>query len=211
MVGLEPEPRPVRLDAQRLVRPQPRQRPPEMLGQLGPRHQEVLGRRGEHREVVGPRHLDPQHEPHAVEVVDQALPGAGLDVGEHGLAVVDQRQVVLHAALQVEVERLRPLTWTQRVELLRGQIVEPFQPVGAGDADDLAVAAVDDRLSLRQRALLGEQVAVVGGYVGVRRVGGDCAGEIEQRATHAFQAIRPAGRFFSPGQRQSRQRPNTVR
>ena len=51
----------------------------------------------------------------------------------------------------------------QPVEVLAGQAVQPGQPVGARDGDDVAVAAVDQTGALGEQPLLAQRVAVVSG------------------------------------------------
>ena len=47
--------------------------------------------------------------------------------------------------------------------MLAGEAVQPGQPVGAGDGEDVAVAAVDQPRALGEQPLLAQRVAVVGG------------------------------------------------
>lgn len=208
VVGLETQPGAVVLDPQRLIRPEPGEPQPEPrcqplareqdvvthgdgpLGQGGPR----LFGHGDHGVAI--RHvgdLDPQHEPHLVEERGQLSTGARLDMRPDGLTVVDEDEVVLHPALGVQQQRLGGSTGFQVVEFLRAETVEPAQTVGSGDPDDLAIAPVDHRLSGEQRALLGEQVAVVSGDIGVGGLGRDRAGSVQQRASHAHSLRGPAG------------------
>ena len=103
--------------------------------------------------------LDPQHELHAVQPGGQRDRRLGEQPG--GLAVVDDARRVLDVPLRAEHEQLRRGPRRQRGQLLRGDRVQPGQPVGAGDGDDAEVRLVHHRAAAGQRALLGGRVAVV--------------------------------------------------
>jgi hypothetical protein len=125
-------------------------------------HRPVVGRVGDGD--VGP-------EAHPVEIGGQRLRGAGLHVEPHGVVDVGEHGVVLDAALDVEHQGLGARAVGQVGDLLGQQQVQPAQPLGAGDADDTAVGAVDDAGATGERALLAERVAVVGGHRGVAGLG----------------------------------------
>ena len=127
---------------------------------------------GEHRVVLADvGHLDPQHEPHGLEELHQRRGGARLHVHPHRGAVIGQGQVVFDVPVRAEDERLRGRSGGQPVQLLRGQAVQPAQPVRPGDPDDAAVGPVHDARRLLGRALLAHRVAVVRGHALVRPAG----------------------------------------
>ena len=78
----------------------------------------------------------------------------------------------------------RDLAGRQRVEMLRGERVQPGEPVGAADPQDATMGAVDDPAVLDQPALLAERVAVVRRHAGVDADAGDGALPVKQRADH---------------------------
>ncbi len=205
VVGLEAEPRAVVLDAQRLVGEQPG-RGPGLLGvglQVGAREEEItavcrlayddpLGDLGDgpggqmhHGDVGGPvGDLDLVEELHRLQVGDQRVLGAGLDMGPGRRAVVHQVQRVLDVAVRGEDQRLRGLARGQLADVLGEQQMQPAQPVRAGHGDDPAVREVDETGAVGERALLAEQFAVVGGDTFVHALGGDGTGQGQQRALH---------------------------
>ena len=69
-------------------------------------------------------------------------------------AVVSKREVVLDVALRAEHQRLCGLAGGQVLDVLRGQAVQPGQPVLPGDAQDAPVRAVDLACVAGQRSLL---------------------------------------------------------
>ena len=105
-------------------------------------------------------------------------------MGEDGLAVVDELQVVLDVAVRAEHERLRGHSGREPLQRLGGEAVQPGQPVRPGDAHDRAVRQVDLGGTGGEAPLLAVGVAVVRGDPGVRGVGGHGAGAVEQRAGH---------------------------
>ncbi len=115
--------------------------------------------------------LDLRPEPHPVQELHQRPSGAGLDVGPDRLPVVDQVERVLDVAVRRQQQRLGRHAGLEVLDVLRGQRVQPGQPVGAADPDHRAVRQVDRRLAGDQGALLAERVAVVRGHAGVGRVG----------------------------------------
>ena len=68
--------------------------------------------------------------------------------------------------------------------MLGEQQVQPGQPVVAGDGDHAAVGEVDESDAVGEGTLLTEQVAVMGGDAFVHPLGGDGAGQEQQRALH---------------------------
>ena len=70
------------------------------------------------------------------------------------VAVVDEVQRVLDVALGGQDQRLARLPRRQAEQVLGRQRVQPAEPVGAGDGDDVAVRQVDDREALLEQALL---------------------------------------------------------
>ncbi len=89
--------------------------------------------------------VGPRHEPHLEQEVEQAASGAGLDVEPGGRAVVDDHRVVLDVTVRGEHQQLGALAGRQREQVLGGQVVQPGQPLRAGDRDHAAVAPVDQR------------------------------------------------------------------
>ena len=85
--------------------------------------------------------LDPQHELHAVQPGGQRDRRLGEQPG--GLAVVDDARRVLDVPLRAEHQQLGRRPRRQRGQLLRGDRVQPGQPVRAGDGDDAEVRLVD--------------------------------------------------------------------
>ncbi len=205
VVGLEAEARAVLLDAQRLVREDPR-RGPGLGGerlQLLPGQEQVTavrrladggggggpgdrpGRQVHDGGVGGAvGDLDPVEELHRLQVGDQRLLGAGLDVRPDGRAVVDEVQGVLDVAVRREDQGLGGLAGRQVADVLGEQQVQPAQPVLAGDRDDAAVGEVDEAGAVGEGTLLAEQVAVVGGDAFVHALGGNGAGQGQQGALH---------------------------
>ena len=150
-------------------------------------------------------HLDPQHEPHGLEELHQRRGGARLHVHPRRGAVVGQRQVVFDVPVRAEDERLRARSGRQPVQRLRGQAVQPAQPVRPGDPDDAAVGPVHHARRLLGRALLAQRVAVVRGHALVRP-----AGLHRSRRMLSSWLVRPQDQA-SAAVRQSAQRPKTVR
>lgn len=91
---------------------------------------------------------------------------------------------MLDVTVRGQDQRLGGLAGREVGDVLGEQKVQPAQPVLAGDGDDPAVREVDETGAVGQRALLTEQVAVVTGDVFVHALGGDGAGQGQQRALH---------------------------
>ena len=127
-------------------------------------------------------HLDPGHEAHAVEERDQRRPGAGLGVRQERLAVVDAGEPVLDASLRRQQQQVGGLARRQVLDVLGGEGVQPGEPVGTADADDVAVRQVDEPVAGHQASLLAGDGAVVRGDAGVGWVGLDGSVEVEERA-----------------------------
>ena len=139
---------------------------------------------GEHRPRVGhQRRLDAEQEDHALQPAQQRGAGTGLDIGPDGAVELGEHQVVLDVAVRREQQRLRAAAVGQPLEVLAGQVVQPGEPVGTGDGEDVAVAAVDQAGALGEHALLAQRIAVVRGDRGGRGAGldGDGAGQGQQR------------------------------
>ena len=155
-------------------------------------HRHALGHLGDgpggqvhHRDVRGAvGDLDPVEELHRLQVRNQRLLGAGLDVRPGRLPVVDQVERVLDVAVRGEDQRLGGLADGEVADVLGEQQVQPGQPVLAGDGDDSAVREVDETGAVGEGTLLAEQVAVVPGDAFVHALGGDGAGQGQQRALH---------------------------
>jgi hypothetical protein len=64
------------------------------------------------------------------------------------------------------------------------ELVKPAPPVVTAEGDDTAMGQVDEAAAVGEGALLAEQVAVVGGDTFVHTLGGDGAGQGQQRALH---------------------------
>ena len=153
VVGVEAEAGLAALDPQRLEGPEPGGGP----GSVGVRLEAVAGHQvvaagsrrpdATSRQVVDERDLDAGHELHPLQPLDQRRTRARLGVGGEGLAVVDAGEGVLDVALRAEHERLGPGAGGEAVEVLGGQVVQPGQPVGAGDPEDVAVGQVDEALA----------------------------------------------------------------
>ncbi len=220
VVGLEAEARAVVLHAQRLVRQQPGRGPVPggVRLQVAPGQEQLAAVRrladddavrhlgdgtgglvddGVVRGAVGD--LDPVEELHRFQVGEQRLLGAGFDVRPGGLAVVDQVERVFDMAVRGEDERLGGLVRGEVADVLGEQQMQPAQPVRTGDRDDAAVGEVDESGAVGECALLAEQVAVVGGDAFVHALGGDGAGQGQQRALHGHTAYdRMTAPFISP-------------
>ena len=67
-------------------------------------------------------------------------------MGGEGLAVVDAGEGVLDVALRAEDQGLGPHAGREALEVLGGEAVQPGQPVGTGDPQDVAVRQVDEAL-----------------------------------------------------------------
>ena len=91
---------------------------------------------------------------------------------------------MLDVAVRGEEQRLGRLARGEVLEVLRGERVQPGQPVGAGDPHHVAVREVDRCLAGDEEPLLAVGVAVVGRHAGVGRVGGDGTGSGEGGAGH---------------------------
>ncbi len=91
---------------------------------------------------------------------------------------------MLDVAVGGEDQRLGGLSGGQLADVLGEQQVQPAQPVLAGDRDDAAVGEVDESGAVGEGTLLAEQVAVVRGDAFVHALGGDGAGQGQQRALH---------------------------
>ena len=145
----------------------------------------MAGRSPGDGELVGDLdHLDPHHEPHPVEELDQWGSEAGLGVGREGLSVVDARERVLDVTLGRKDQRLGPDTSSEALEVLGGQRVQPREPVGPADAHHVAVREVDEAVGGLERALLTVEGAVVRRHTRVDAVATDRSGETEQGARH---------------------------
>jgi len=166
VIGVQAQPGPPRRDPQRLIRPHSRghravcPQPRGHVGQLAPgddkislirspeRHcrfiRRILRGGGPHdREhgVVGTdiSGLDPEHEPHRLKELQQRPGGAGLHVRPHRGPVVGQRQLMLDVPVRGQDECLGGVAGCQLVQALRGDAVQPGQPVRPGNPDDAAM------------------------------------------------------------------------
>lgn len=115
--------------------------------------------------------------------------GARLDVGPGRAGQLGKHEVVLDVPLRREDQRLAAGAVAEPVEVLTGEAVQPGEPVGTGDGEHVAVAAVHQPGALGQQPLLAQRVAVVGGD-GERGVGrvldGDGPRAGQQGGTHGF-------------------------
>ncbi len=132
--------------------------------------------------------LDPQHEAHRVEPGDE--PGGGLGEQPRRHAVVDDGREVLDMPVRAQDQQLGRAERSETGQLLRGQRVQPAEPVRSGDRDHAEVRLVDDAAPGLERALLGDGVAVVPGHTCVTPGTGDGPGEVEQRVGHPRRVIR---------------------
>lgn len=89
---------------------------------------------------------------------------------------------MLDVAVRGEDQRLGGLAGREVADVLGEQQMQPAQPLGAGDGDHAAVREVDEAGAVGERALLPEEVAVVGGNAFVGGLGGDGAGQRQQGA-----------------------------
>ena len=87
----------------------------------------------------------------------------GFDVDPGDAAVVGQRQVMLDVPVRAEDEGLRGQPRRQMLGVLRGQAVQPGQPVLAGDPQHAVMRPVHHARRPGQRPLLRERVTVVRG------------------------------------------------
>src|SRR5659263_395289 len=126
--------------------------------------------------------LDAQHEAHPVEPRRELRRCRTLGEQPGRLAVVHHAGRMLDVALRAEHEELGRGPRCERRDLLRGDRVQPGEPVRTGDAHDTEVRLVDDGDGARERTLLGGRVAVVEGDPGVDARPGDGAVPREQRA-----------------------------
>jgi len=141
------------------------------------------GARAEHRVVGGHLgHLHPQHEAHRVEEGHQPARGGGLGDQPRGRAVVHQRHRVLDVPVRVQEQHLARLPWRQSEQRLRGERVQPGEPVRPAHHRHAQVGEVDDGAARGERPLLADGVAVVEGHAGVRRDADDGARPGQQRA-----------------------------
>ena len=97
--------------------------------------------------------------------------------------------MVFDVPVRAQNQRLNDGARRQRLEALRGEAVQPGQPVRAGDADDAAMGPVHQAGRLRERALLAGRITVMGRDACVGSPGRDGAGQPEQRAFHGGKAI----------------------
>src|SRR5258706_659102 len=200
VIGVDPEPRPVRGDPQRLVRSGPGQ-PEAATTQAGcdlldlaalddqvrteaEVHDggRVVGcvgvniRPHDREHDVAARDvfcLDAHHEPHRLEEAEQRGRLAGFGVNPRVRAVIDQAEMVLHMTVRAENQRLPGAAGRQVVELLGADAVQPGEPVLASDPDHVPVRAVDEAGRIRQCPLLCEAITVVRGHAHVGFVGSD--------------------------------------
>ena len=68
------------------------------------------------------------------------------------------------------------------LEVLGREVVQPGEPVGTADADDVTVRQVDEALAGDEASLLAGDRAVVSGHPGIRGISLDGSVEIQQRA-----------------------------
>jgi hypothetical protein len=140
--------------------------------------------------------LRAHHELHPLEERHERSGAARLGVQREGLAVVGADERVLHVALRVQHQHRQRDAGRERLEVLGGERVQPGQPVGALDADHLAVGEVHEAVSGLERPLLAVERPVVRRHRGVDAVAGDRTGQLQQ---------------WADGHRHSWQVPNTVR
>jgi hypothetical protein len=126
--------------------------------------------------------LHAEHELHPVQPLRQRRRLGGLHDQPGGGAVVDDPRVELNAPLNAEQQQLARLGGGKVGDLLRGQGVEPAQPVGTGNGHHAAVRKVDDGGSGCQRALLPQRLTVVRSDAGVSATGLDRARARQQGA-----------------------------
>ncbi len=88
--------------------------------------------------------------------------------------------MMFDVAVRGQHQRLAAPHRRQCVEVLGCDAVQPGQAVRAGDADDPAVRAVDDRRASFGLALFTQWVPVVVGYPEVGSGGGHCTGDVQQ-------------------------------
>ena len=86
---------------------------------------------GELRRAV--EHLDPQHEAHLAQEGEEAGAGSGIHQQPGGLAVVEHARRVFDSAARVEQQGLGRDARRDADEPLRGERIQPAEPVGAGD------------------------------------------------------------------------------
>jgi hypothetical protein len=200
VIGVDPEPGPVRSDPQRLVCQDPGH--PEAaatqascdLLELTALDDKVGSEAEVHRDrgVVGSvggnirshdrehgvaardfRHLDAHHEPHRLEEAEQRWRFARFDVDPRVCAVIDQAEMVLHVTVRAENQRLPGAAGHQVVELLRADAVQPGEPVLAGDPEHVPVRAVHHSGRVGQSPLLGEGITIVRSHAHVGCVSRD--------------------------------------
>jgi hypothetical protein len=108
------------------------------------------------REVVGHvGDLDPHEELHPLEECHQGGASALLGVSPERLAVVDAGEAVLDPPLRRQQQHVGGRAGCQALEVLGRERVQPGEPVGTGDGDDVAVRQVDEGRALDEPALLG--------------------------------------------------------
>src|SRR5262249_283629 len=99
-------------------------------------------------------------------------------------AVVGERQVVLDVALRAQYQSFPCRARLEPLQILRSQVLQPAEPVGAGDPEHAAVRPAGHAEPARDAPLLGERVAVVRRDARVDPIGWDGSGCREQRAGH---------------------------
>ena len=91
---------------------------------------------------------------------------------------------MLDVSVRREEQRLGRLARREVLEVLRGERVQPAEPVGAADPHDAAVRQVDRGVARDELPLLAVGVAVVGRDALVGLVGRDRARALQGRAGH---------------------------
>src|ERR687898_602641 len=92
---------------------------------------------------------------------------AWLGVCPERLAVIDAVERMLEMTLRRQHQGGHAAARLQSRQVLRGQRVQPAQPVRAGDRDHAAVRQIHNALTLLQPALLAHRVAEMPGHAGV--------------------------------------------
>ena len=123
----------------------------------------------------GVARLHPGQEAHLLQEREQLRGRVGLHVQPGGRAILGDHRVVLDVAVRGQHQRLGALPGAQPAEVLRGQVVQPAQPLLAGHGQDPAVRPVHQADGGGEGALLGHRVPVVRGGRFVRRPGLDLA------------------------------------
>src|SRR5690606_15532956 len=89
----------------------------------------------------------------------------------HRAGEIGEDEMMLHPAVEVQVQVFRATSVGQFGDVLAGDGMQPGQPLGAGDGEDETVRPVHDRQPFVRGALFAEWVAVMPGDRSIQGAG----------------------------------------